>query len=444
MASTQLTDEELFSELKRFGFTPGPVTESTRPVYLKKLKKLREEQQKRGSRPGKTRSSGAINSDTGGGNTAGSRPASNDVTHLSSNRRPGRKSSVLGFSSDESDAETRWKRKGLNHSSGKDRCTGFETQPKIRPVATPSLATKSQCAATSTPKSNLSPDPDEQKSVSLGWRVHARSTPEAEGRDYDDSRDEVNFKEETNKNSHSLNGCGASNLNTSKLAVDYSDSDEEEVLDLEDRQRDRLQPRRSHPQSVFLSHGVLRGSQAEAAREVDPPESLNMVGNGREEVGGDEVKRRELDSLGGMRSRNLTRKSIFVSLTENNGGEAGKNHHLDGDRGAPRSTSRISIGLRPRFSSYSSLSQTYRSNHSNHTPVNHSYIQAVLKPKMSVPEDELLQQFKREEVASSGSFSAHYLSMFLLTAACLFFLLLGLMYLRMRGSGSLETNGVGK
>uniref|UniRef100_A0A3B3DYN2 LEM domain-containing protein 2 n=1 Tax=Oryzias melastigma TaxID=30732 RepID=A0A3B3DYN2_ORYME len=47
MASAQLTDEELFTQLKRLGFTPGPVTENTRPVYLKKLKKLREEHQGR-------------------------------------------------------------------------------------------------------------------------------------------------------------------------------------------------------------------------------------------------------------------------------------------------------------------------------------------------------------------------------------------------------------
>lgn len=39
----QLSDEELFSQLRRYGLSPGPVTESTRPVYLKKLKKLREE-----------------------------------------------------------------------------------------------------------------------------------------------------------------------------------------------------------------------------------------------------------------------------------------------------------------------------------------------------------------------------------------------------------------
>uniref|UniRef100_A0A8C3RPC2 LEM domain-containing protein n=1 Tax=Chelydra serpentina TaxID=8475 RepID=A0A8C3RPC2_CHESE len=50
-AAAQLTDEELFSELRRFGFSPGPVTESTRPVYLKKLKKLREDE-RAGHNPG--------------------------------------------------------------------------------------------------------------------------------------------------------------------------------------------------------------------------------------------------------------------------------------------------------------------------------------------------------------------------------------------------------
>lgn len=77
-----------------------------------------------------------------------------------------------------------------------------------------------------------------------------------------------------------------------------------------------------------------------------------------------------------------------------------------------------------------------RINHANHTGSNHTYLKnAYSKPKLCEPEEELLQQFKREEVSPTGSFSAHYLSMFLLTAACLFFLILGLTYLGMRGTG---------
>ncbi|CAI9605209.1 unnamed protein product [Staurois parvus] len=70
--------------------------------------------------------------------------------------------------------------------------------------------------------------------------------------------------------------------------------------------------------------------------------------------------------------------------------------------------------------------------YSNHAGPNHTYYSK--KKPLPEPEEELLQQFRSAEVSPTGGFSAHYLSMFLLTAACLFFFFLGLTYLRMRGT----------
>ncbi|XP_013376447.1 PREDICTED: inner nuclear membrane protein Man1, partial [Chinchilla lanigera] len=84
-----------------------------------------------------------------------------------------------------------------------------------------------------------------------------------------------------------------------------------------------------------------------------------------------------------------------------------------------------------------------RANHANHTGANHTCLKGAYGPReRSEPEEELLQQFRREEASPPGSFSAHYLSMFLLTAACLFFLILGLTYLGMRGTGVPEDGGL--
>ncbi|XP_060885619.1 LOW QUALITY PROTEIN: inner nuclear membrane protein Man1 [Labrus mixtus] len=418
MASTQLTDEELFSELKRLGFTPGPVTENTRPVYLKKLKKLREEQQQRGSRPSKTRSGAAISGSSGGGSTAGSRPASRDVTHLISNRRPGRKSSVLGFSSDESDAETPLKRKGLNHSTG-------SPPPRTRPPATLNTAHHSPPNS-----STSSPGTEPQRSGSLSWRLRGTSSPEAGERD-EEFGDEEEEEEEAGpeKNCRSVNGCGAhGNQLTVPVPGEYSDSDEEQVsgLGAGERSRERLDPRR---RPILPPHRASRGSRTVGPILVeDKPEGLNMVG-GRGEDG--DGNRRDSDTPGSFRTHIFPRKSIYVSLNH------GENHHVSSEPGA---SGRFSLGLRPRFSSYSSLSSSYRSNNSNHSPApSRPHSPAYKQAAPHGPEDELLQQFKREEAAPSRCFSAHYLSMILLIAACLFFVLLGLMYLRMRGATTNDT-----
>lgn len=344
MASAQITDEELFSQLKILGFAPGPVTEHTRPVYLKKLKKLREEQQLRGSRAAKSRDGGNVSS------AASSRPANRDVTQQSASARPGPRSSVLGFSSDESDAEAPLKRRGLSHHSRRIN------------------RSSAGCARA---------HPAAAERVSA-WEGGPRS------------RQLLSSRDEPVKAPHSVNG-------RSKLVGEYSDSDEEE----EDR-RDLPVPSRV------------------GGRTGTPPGHHNMV---------EEVKRSDLEPAGGSRS--------YMSLGED---QAHRNHQVHKDR-APWTSpdSRVPIGLRPRLLS---RTQTHtRTNHSNHSPVpNHC---VVKKRKLSVAEDDLLLQFRREDVKSSRSISAHYLSMFLLTAACLFFLLLGLMYLRMMGSPGGKLQHVG-
>ncbi|KAK6292315.1 hypothetical protein J4Q44_G00368990 [Coregonus suidteri] len=519
MATAQLTDEELFSELKRFGFSPGPVSENTRPVYLKKLKKLRDEQQQKGTRAGKNRNSGGVNNGTSGdgnsGYTAagasgvGARPASGDVTHLSpSSRSPGGRPGlnekraggagkfVLGFSSDESDVEAPQKKRGPNHSGRRDRGSAYhQQQQQIRPTTgAATAARKSLGVAVSTSSNNSSPagllEGRRSGPGSLGWVDRGKSSLEvsqpAEGKGYDvEPEEEEDFQGETERDSRSLNGNRASySLNTSsKLVGDYSDSEEEEeegIISGQDRQRDRrLQVHCSRRSHSFKSspHRSARGSEsgqektaAMAIRLNDTPGAsrsrLDMMGGrGEEEDDEDEGKKRgpgESSLSGGLLRRHYPRGTIYVSavMGESDRGSPGESsgnnspssaynkNHVDSGDGATSSSSsssRFSIGLRPRFSNYNTLSATYRPNHSNHSGHNHAYSQSSLKHKHTAPEDELLQQFKREEVGSSTGgwgFSAHYLSMLLLMAACLFFLLLGLMYLRMRGSGASEVDVV--
>uniref|UniRef100_A0AAZ3Q012 Inner nuclear membrane protein Man1 n=1 Tax=Oncorhynchus tshawytscha TaxID=74940 RepID=A0AAZ3Q012_ONCTS len=479
MATAQLTDDELFSELKSFGFTPGPVSENTRPVYLKKLKKLREEQQQKGgTRAGKNRNSGSSinNNGSSGGNGSytaaaaagasgcGARPASRDVTPRSPGGRPvlnekrtgGAGKFVLGFSSDESDVEDPKKKRGVNHSGRRDRGSAYQQQ-QIRPTTGAATATrKSLGVAVSTSMKGYDEEPEE-----------------------DDD-----FQGETERDSRSLNGNRASySLNASSKKVgDYSDSEEEEeggIISGQDLQRDRrLQQhysRRSHsskPSPYRSARGSENGQETTggmAIRLNDTPGAsrsrLDMMGGRGEEEEEEEGKKRspgESSLSGSLLRRHYPRGTIYVSavMGESDRGSPGessgnnspssaynKNHIDSGDGATSSSSSRFSIGLRPRFSNYNSLSATYRPNHSNHSGPNHAYSQSSLKQKHTVPEDELLQQFKREEVGSSTGgwgFSAHYLSMFLLMAACLFFLLLGLMYLRMRGSGASEVDVVGK
>ncbi|MXQ93909.1 hypothetical protein E5288_WYG022076 [Bos mutus] len=319
-APQQLSDEELFSQLRRYGLSPGPVTESTRPVYLKKLKKLREEEQQQhrsGGRGTKTRNSN--NNNTAAATVAaagpaaaavgmGVRPVSGDLSFL---RTPG----------------------GLSRVSA----SGPET-----PLGGPGGASATLTAGSK---------------VLLGFSSD-ESDVEASPRDQ-------------------AGGGGGR------------------------KDRAPLQYRGLKPPSAPLA-------ASEKLTPLLPPPLADMDST--------------LDSSTG-------------SLLKTNNHIGGGAFGVDSPRIFPNS-------LPP--SAAVAASSSLRINHSNHTGSNHTYLKNTYnKPKLSEPEEELLQQFKREEVSPTGGFSAHYLSMFLLTAACLFFLILGLTYLGMRGTGVSEDGGLG-
>lgn len=438
MASVQLTDEELFSELKRLGASPGPVTENTRPVYLKRLKKLREEQQQR-SRGVKGRNGSSVNSSSsasasGGGSgsnnghtAAGAsafraRPAASDVTHVNSTRSPGSRSSlnekrgdrsgkfVLGFSSDESDAEAPQKRGGLSPSSGGRRDRGSALHSARPTQESPAVGARrtTGLGLNSSGKSHLGLPESRRSTFGSALLADYRgnlSFGDSHKIDRHDGESEEtdHLQEEPGSTGRTLNGSKGTYSNQG----DYSDSDEEEDDDEEEERRRRLLSRRSVTKFTSTPYKSVR-------------EKLTDHGSGA--VGLDMASAQgEDDELIGS----FLKTSRYTSV---NGEEESRS-----GREAAASSGSLSSGLRARYSTYNSLASPYTFNHSNHTGSNHNYSH---KRKATGPEDELLEQFKRDEVSGPGGFSAHYLSMFLLTAACLFFLLLGLMYLRMRGSGA--------
>nr|XP_014340203.1 PREDICTED: inner nuclear membrane protein Man1 [Latimeria chalumnae] len=419
MASAQLTDEDLFSELKRLGFAPGPVTESTRPVYLKKLKKLREEQQQQrvGLRVNKSRNSNNNNTAAAAGAIRpGARPARDDVMYVSGGGSSKRAAAaagklLLGFSSDESDVEipAAWGR-----AAGKSPRTP-QQQRGLRPTVTPSgLSPGDGTPATERRGRRQAPS---------GWWRRKKTAADAWA--------ELEREEVAGARERSLNG---SRLPLSREGG-YSDSEEDGEVEAEQPSR---RPRRCLAKpALFGCRAAMEAGQGKAGGGVSITNdgaagSLDMERQ-QEEKGKDKLKK--MDAA--LRSRvNAKKHELSSAALEETAAAANSvgnpNHHPPSGGG--------SAGATRRYTALNSLtSASARANHSNHASCNHtSYSKPFYGRKLAEPEEELLQQFKREEVSATAGFSAHYLSMFLLTAACLFFLLLGLTYLRMRGSGGPE------
>ncbi|XP_021097114.1 inner nuclear membrane protein Man1 [Heterocephalus glaber] len=498
----QLSDEELFSQLRRYGLSPGPVTESTRPVYLKKLKKLWEEEQQQhrsGGRGNKTRNSnnnntaaatvaaaGPTAAGAAGAAGMGVRPVSGDLSYL---RTPGGLSRIaasgsetppggpvaaaaaptagskvlLGFSSDESDVEASPRDQAGGSGSRKDRAVlqyrGLKAPPA--PLAA-SEVTNSHSAERRKPHSWWGARRSEGAELQIqSGKDAAVEDEEEEGDDREDGDPEA---EEPLWASRAVNG---SRLLPYSCRENYSDSEEEEVDDvastrqvLKDDSFSRHRPRRSHSKplspltaksagsrletSVQGGGGLAMNDRAAAAGSLDWSRNLEEAateqGGGCDRVDSSPIPRYRVSSkkLAPLLSSPLP--DLDSTLDSSTGSLLKTNNHIGGGTFSVDSSRIYSNSLPP---SAGATPSSLRINHANHTGSNHTYLKNTYnKQKLSEPEEELLQQFKREEVSLPGSFSAHYLSMVLLTAACLFFLILGLTYLGMRGTGVSEDGGL--
>lgn len=415
-AAAQLTDDELFTELKLLGFTPGPLTENTRPVYLKKLKKLREEQQEKQKKlqqrsKGRSNGNGANSASRGvsygnsasgsASNSVGPRPLVRDVTHLSSNRRAGRKSSVLGFSSDESDADVPAARQKSGSSERRD-------------AAALGGAFQAESVAPKHPPSASSGSPAASGSVSPAW---AATEPDCGGC--------CCRPRDVKSHCRSLNGCRLSSWSSSSGRErnrnrDYSDSESDsEATSLGILGASRLHPSRNITAPPARFHPSSSSSSAAGMEHGALNRSNNL-----------EVLEHEETTSSSRRSTKLdcTRSRVEQNQNHRHDDEDDDDDDDEDQREVSSSSSSRGPGPRSRFSSHGRFSRLQE--------------QRDHQEQDRRAEDELLQQFQSSAGGRSSSpggccsFSAHYLSMLLLAAAVVFFLLLGLVYLRVKGSGS--------
>ncbi|XP_071408383.1 inner nuclear membrane protein Man1 [Pithys albifrons albifrons] len=502
--AAQLTDEELFSELRRFGFSPGPVTESTRPVYLKKLKKLREDE-RAGARGGGAKTRNSNNNNTGAGAAPGgggpgrvapgSRLAGAEHPFLAGAAAGGGRGRaappagagkvLLGFSSDESDVES-----SPGGQVGGRRERAAPLFRGLRPAAPHGAG-----GGGGSP-----PEEAARRKHSSWWGAAARRAAAAQGagelgdgleeggEEEDEEEEEEEESEQQRWKKRTVNGNRLLSYGGSRDK--YSDSEEEEEAGARAKQQGPKEesavrrPRRSLSKSlapfitskcaaagaVVMETGQERaGGGCGTGVLVTNDRAAGAAAAGSLDRGRNQEEEEEEEAAGGRgggcenldsnppRPRyrtGLSKKSPSVLLlppplpdvdsgkiTDPPGTirKATNNHVLSGASGSYNVESRVYSATNSLLPS--GTTSSLRLNHSNHTGSNHTYLKNAYKKNLSEPEEELLQQFKREEVSTTGGFSAHYLSMFLLTAACLFFLILGFTYLRMRGSGVAEDVG---
>ncbi|XP_071810292.1 inner nuclear membrane protein Man1-like isoform X2 [Asterias amurensis] len=444
---TALNDRELRTELKRLGFNAGPVTDTTRKVYFKKLSKLQAEEKLKVKLPTPAvpgRKLLGFSSDESDGESAGNRRRSTPVPSKGLRRRSLKVRAQTphnGTADDHGDTpakSTKLPSEGsrLNSSSKSKRySTG------MLPSAGPSIdrtvhGNKSRARASllagrdAVTKSRVVPTPS--KGEFSDSDVDEKDNNEEEDEDSNDELTEPQMTEASTNSSNSKydvrnrNSRGRMNETYTKDHVNSEASD--------------LSSTGNKTSGLWWSSTAKPSPRQSLPKSLTPRTSTPRKSNRLRlsDAYDDEVDTSQLNDNAARNNNSNT-----LAPASRNNLNSSRNPNLNQIKSS--SSSKVNNVSLPR-----STSSSFLNSKSNHTPRSRPYAyqqpdrskSSTSNPRNSdLPEREenLYEEFATEDHSASslGSRIGHHVPMILLSCAFLFFVVLGMVYMNV-GTENLE------